>query len=115
MVILEQVGDRHIFVRDHLVRAYKVARGLVLDIVPLPLHRLVRPGQQLHRFTPTIAALLAPGHFALCRFQATLGTTVAARIVDHRAISQRGKGFQSHINAGFASCERQGFHRHIGA
>jgi hypothetical protein len=65
MVILEQIGDRQLLMIDRVELMYDRQRGLVVIILALPLHLLVRLGQQLHRFTPTMAALLAPGYLPL--------------------------------------------------
>ena len=74
----------------------------------------MRFGQQFDRLLAAVAALLATGHPALGRFEAALSTAITARVVDHRAIGQGGKGLQPQINARLLPGWRQGLHWHIG-
>jgi hypothetical protein len=93
VMVLHHVGRLQIFVIDRVVLAHQLDRCLMLEILPLAFHRLMRLGQQSHRLTPPIAALLPTGYAALCRFELALGAAIAARVMDHRAIGQGGKRF----------------------
>jgi hypothetical protein len=91
MVILEHIGDLQRFVIDRVELAHELERCLVLEVLPLPLHLLMRSSKQLDRLPAAIAALLAPRHFALGCFEAALRLAVTPGGVNHRAIGKRGE------------------------
>ena len=55
---LTQVGYLQIFEIDRIVRSHQLKRGLMVEVVPLPLHLLVLSSEQVHCLLAALAALL---------------------------------------------------------
>ena len=76
VVILDHVGRLQILMIDRVVVANEREGRLVVEVLPLTLHLQMRLGQQVHCFAAAIAALLAPRHTTLGRFERPLGFAI---------------------------------------
>ena len=101
------VGDLYVFMIAHVVLLNHRQGCCVVEVPPLALHLLVRFGEQVHGLPMAVAAFLPSGFRALCCFEPTLGTAVAARIMNHHAISQCGKRLEPNVYACLLPGERE--------
>jgi hypothetical protein len=79
VVVLHQVGDLQLVVIDRVELAPQLERRLMLEVLALALPLQVYFRQHLDRLATAVAPLLAAGYTAVRRFEATLGTAIAAR------------------------------------
>jgi hypothetical protein len=60
MMVPEQVGRPQVLVIDRVVLPDEYQCRLVVEVLPLPTHRLMRLRKQLHGLAAPVAPLLAP-------------------------------------------------------
>ena len=115
VVILDQVGRLHVFVRDRVVLPDQGERRLVVEVGALALDLQRCLGEQPYRFAPPVAPHLASRDPALCHLERPLCLALPAGMQDALASGRRGEGFQPQVDARFLSSSRQRLRRHLGA
>jgi hypothetical protein len=68
MVVLHHVGDLQILMIDRVEAALQLVRHFILEVVPLPLHLLMRLGEQLDCLTAGITPPACGGRLCVAPF-----------------------------------------------
>jgi hypothetical protein len=95
---------------DHIIGMNERERRLVMKVLSLTLHLLMRLGQELHRFTPAMAPLLALRDTPLRRLERSLSLALPARRKDAHAIGEGGEGLDPQVDASFLPRGGQGLY-----
>jgi hypothetical protein len=77
-VIPHHVDDLQVFEREHVVLLNQLASFRMVEVPPLPLHLLVRFGQECDRLVSAVAPVLAPRYAPLRCLEPSLGRTIPA-------------------------------------
>src|SRR5262245_60149632 len=89
--MLHHVGGLQVLVIDGVISTHERQRCFVMEVGALPLHLLMRFGEQCDRLPAAVAALLAARHPALGCLECALRLAVPARIEDAGPVRQRGE------------------------
>ncbi len=87
----------------------------MVEVLSRALHRLMGPLEVAHRFTTTVAALLAPADAPLCLRQFLLAPAGVAWILDRVALGGDEEHRAAHVDARLVPSGQQGLGRHIDA
>ena len=113
--VLDQVSHLQIFQIDHVVVPQQLQGGLMMKVSPLPLHFLVLPSEECHRFAAALTALLPARDTPLRLLEGFLRFPVVPRIFDDVALGGDKKHLQANVDARLLTGEWDELHRHIHA
>jgi len=114
-VVLDQVGDPQVFVRDGVVRVHQLARCFVVEVAARAGDVLLRLGQERYRVEAAVTPLLAPRHPPLAAPQIGFRPAGTAGGEDPCAIRQCSEGLQPQVDPRVLARGRPRLQRHVGA
>ena len=109
------VGDLQVFEIDGIELAHQGKSSLMVEVLALPAHLLVLPGQELHSLPASFAAFFAAGDPAVRFLQFPLGLTIVTGIVGDLALGSDEEHFQADVYASLLAGWQQWVRGHIGA